>query len=112
MANLFIPPLGTKITLGADWYFALHDEYKNGAMIRALKALPSDRFCDEKNFAWVSLPAGTVLTLRTYRIRLGQAASDRVTFTAKVGKASHRFWVHLKHANLIDVADPAPHDDQ
>lgn len=110
--NLYIPPLGAKLTLAKDWTFDLWDEYRNDAMIKALKVkmpVPPRGVANYRNAtvsAPVTLPTGTELIIRTYRIRLGQSADDRITFSAKIGKKSHRFWVELADANRIEfVAD-------
>lgn len=108
MKTLYIPPLGAKLVLAADWNFRLFDEYSNAPMISVMKALDVARLRNERVFGKGMLPAGTELTLRTYRIRLGQADADRITFTAKVGKRNYRFWVKLEDANLIQLAEPSP----
>jgi hypothetical protein len=112
MKTLHIPPLGTELTLAADWTFTLYDEHRNSALFAGLKLkFPVDarghRQCWGANMLSVpaTLPAGTVLTVRRYYIRLGQGAFDSVTFSARIGKKSHRFWVKLADANRIQLAD-------
>lgn len=58
----------------------------------------------------VTLPAGTTLVVRRIFIRQGAGDFDSVTFSARVGKKSHRFWVKLEDANNImfeETADAA-----
>jgi len=111
--QLHIPPLGAKLTLASDWTFELYLEYRNGAMIEAMKIhFDKRKFGDgEMYLDWntnqhkpATLPAGTELIVRRYYIRLGQSAFDSVTFSVKVGKKSHRFWVKLADANNIELA--------
>lgn len=106
--KLHIPPLGAVLTLASAWTFDLWDEYRNDAMISALKVkMPEPPRGTYSRNGFVSapatLPAGTELIVRCYRIRLGQGAADRVTFSAKIGKKSHRFWVKLADANNIEL---------
>lgn len=108
MKNLFVPPLGTELTLAADWTFALYDEHRNDGLYKGLKIpfpLDGRSYGRDMLSKEVTLPAGTVLTVRRYYIRLGQNAFDSVTFSAKIGKKSHRFWVKLADANRIQLAD-------
>lgn len=107
MKSLFIPPLGTRLVLARDWTFLLYDNYRNDAMIRALKVAPVARLRDESVSFPARLPAGAELVVRNYRIRQGQHGTARVSFTAKVDGKAHRFWVSLADANKIDARDPA-----
>ena len=115
MTTLHIPPLGAELTLATDWTFELYLERRNSGLIEALKMISQypKRKWGGGDLApdWsanlhvpATLPAGTVLTVRRYYIRLGQAAFDSVTFSAKIGKKSHRFWVKLADANSIQLA--------
>lgn len=111
MSKLSIPSLGTELTLAKDWTFTLHNEYRNDALIAALKMkMPTcpRGYYDRNASLPVTLSVGTVLTVRRYYIRLGQQAFDSVTFSAKIGKKSHRFWVKLADANNIELAEPMP----
>jgi hypothetical protein len=111
--QLFIPPLGKELTLAADWQFNLHFEDRNRTMLAALKIQWPRGKNDSQIWegelrdrpAKATLPAGTLLTVRRLYIRLGQKAFDSVTFSAKVGKKSHRFWVKLADANKIVFAE-------
>jgi len=111
MTTLHIPPLGAELTLATDWTFDLYGEQRNLGLFANLKiAVPRDpRYnChDERACVKATLAAGTVLTVRRYYIRLGQAAFDSVTFSAKIGKRAVRFWVKLADANRIEFAEPA-----
>lgn len=108
MARLFIPTLGTKLTLAEDWTFALHGEHRNGGMFHALGLKqPQDRYGYYAPSMSVpaTLPAGTELTVRRIYIRQGQAGFDSVTFSVLIGKRQHRFWVKLEDANSIKFVD-------
>ncbi|WKZ86281.1 hypothetical protein N5B55_04845 [Ralstonia pickettii] len=105
MARLFIPPLGSELILAADWTFSLFAEYRNTALFKALKLKePRDKYgCYDPNLsAPVALPAGTTLFVRRYYIRQGMKGFDSVTFSAKIGKKQHRFWVKLEDANRME----------
>ncbi|UUZ75445.1 hypothetical protein LP414_27400 [Polaromonas sp. P1(28)-13] len=105
--NLHIPPLGEELVLAQDWSFTLHNEHRNEGLVRFLKlTMPKDKhgYYDRNATLPVTLPAGTKLTIRRYYIRLGQKAFDSVTFTAKMGKSSPRFWAKLADANKIAFA--------
>lgn len=120
MAKLTIPPLGTELTLAADWTFELYAEYRNAGLVSYFNPpypRRKNRDGDDIGIDWygdlhapVTLPAGTVLTIRRYYIRQGRGAFDSVTLSAKIGKKSHRFWVKLADANRIEfkvVEEPA-----
>ena len=106
--NLHIPPLGEKLVLVSDWTFDLYQEYRNTAAAKHFKAVYAT---DERGYYnhkappfKVTLAVGTELTIRRYYIRLGQKDFDSVTFSAKIGKKSIRFWVKLADANKIEFA--------
>lgn len=114
MKILHIPTLGAELTLAADWAFDLYAEHRNAGLVDHFNPpypRRKNRDGDDIGIDWygnlhapVTLPAGTVLTVRRYYIRLGQSAFDSVTFSAKIGKRSHRFWVKLADANRIVLA--------
>lgn len=115
--NLYIPSLGTHITLATPWTFDLENEERNDSL-RKLLNIPSpvnkewwyDRISDTRR---VTLPAGTVLSVDRYYIRQGNASHDSITFnlvshpdfppTKKTKLA--RFWVHLRDANYMRIEE-------
>lgn len=103
--KLFIPPLGTELKLADDWAFDLYLEGRNSGLIRALKVdFDRGRVSMFSNLSKkVTLPADTVLTVRSYFVRQGGRGKDSVTFSAKVGDKSHRFWARLDDVNRICV---------
>jgi len=106
MRNLFIPPLGTELMLALDWNFELFNEYRNGGFMKAMKDNRDTSFNGYPGFGSkvATLPIGTVLTLRRIYIRQGQDSCDSVTFSTRIGKKLHRFWVKLADANAIVLA--------
>jgi hypothetical protein len=100
--NIFIPPLGTKLTLLEDWHFELPDEYLNHRMIAILKAAPPARDI-VRNATWRAiLPVGTELVIRTIDVRQAQNGFEKIAFSAKIGKnPSTRFFVRGACANKI-----------
>lgn len=120
--KLFIPEIGTKLTLTTDWVFTLYHENRN---------LPLFKFLDIKMWSWgyqdqtcplpaqVSLPAGAVLIVDRIYIRNGKSDFSSVTFRASIpgkktvkgafGKTGVRFWARLSDVNNIEyeLTDPA-----
>lgn len=109
--KLYIPRLGDRLILSADWTFKLYDEHRNDALFKALKIpFPVDgdgrRQCYGRHqlSVTVTLPAGTELAARRIYIRQGQRAFDSVTFSAKIGGKFRRFWAKLDEVNGIEFA--------
>lgn len=101
MKRLFIPKLGTVLTLAADWTFNLSGDGANDGLFKALRlprALHADTGVD------VTLAAGTELVVRKYYIRLGQCDADHMTFAARLNGKSHRFFAKLCDVNRIHYA--------
>lgn len=92
MRSLFIPPLGTELTLAEPWTFDLYDEHRNSSLIETLglefdrKATPRER----DRSASVTLPAGSVLKIDRLYIKKGQGDFDSVTFFLKGAKTKGR----------------------
>lgn len=105
MKRLFIPKLGTVLTLAADWKFNLAADRLNDGLFKALR-IP--RLLNADTGADVTLPAGTELVIRKYYIRLGQCESDHMTFGARLNGKSHRFFAKLCDVNRIDYSDTPP----
>lgn len=116
--RLFIPTLGTVLTLSQDWAFVLHEERRN------------EKFANQKGLAlnytawgrWttagerqrkalrVTLPKGTFLKVDRIYIR-GKADDarefDSVSFYCNPGARTGlrgRFWAKLDDVNLMEVA--------
>lgn len=122
--TLFIPPLGTKLTLAEDWTFTVYQEYRNTSLIQLMRGMPIDRswsgyFATAKalnagqhmhgspigQFTWA---AGTVLTMDRIYIRKGSPDFDSVTFYAKYAvtpkkSKSVRFWAKLADVNRLRI---------
>lgn len=127
--NLFIPPLGTEITLAEPWTFDLYREFRNDSLISILgvKFPEADYYERLKQKESVTLPAGSVLKVDRLYIKKGQGDFDSVTFYLKgaskpgykrsyvggdgkertytVPKKAARFWVKLHDANKIAMVD-------
>lgn len=103
--NVFIPPLGTRLTLTEDWHFNLPDHYQNEPLIKLLKAAPPGRIRapEHTNPTWPAvLPAGTELIIRTIDVRQAQNGWEKIAFSVKIGKGSStRFFVRGAEANKI-----------
>ena|SRR6185503_20165078 len=106
MANIFIPSLGTTISLIEPWRFNLYGEYRNSSMFKYLKIQYPE---SDWNSGWmpksvnVELPIGTDLKIDRIYIRKGQKGFDSVTFflITKEKEGRKRFWVKLEDANKI-----------
>lgn len=120
MTRLFIPSLGTELTLARDWTFTLYNEHRNQTLITALGvAYPEQRdyYKRQDQNEQVTLPAGAVLKVDRIFIRKGAATYDSVTFCLKasvkspvvaMGKSirgSVRFWVKLADANNLEFVE-------
>lgn len=108
MKNLFIPPLGTSITLAQDWAFELHREHRNYDFFGHL-GLQYPTWDSKVESVSATLPAGTILKIDRIYIRKGQKDYDSVTFhvvNSKGKKVTNaRFWVKLADANKIMLVD-------
>ena len=103
--KVFIPPLGTRLTLTEDWHFNLPDHNQNETLIRMLKVAPPGRIRapERTNPTWPAmLPAGTELIIRTIDVRQAQNGWEKIAFSVKIGKSpSTRFFVRGAEANKI-----------
>jgi hypothetical protein len=112
--KLFVPEIGTRLKLTADWTFSLYDESRN---------VPMHEFQTGKKWTWdyrrndppipVTLPAGAVLIVDRIYIRNGASdfssltfrallSKDKKSFKAPFGKAGVRFWAKLAEVNTIE----------
>lgn len=84
MRQLFIPTIGSEITLAADWTFALFNEYRNDqmALYMGLDKQVSQRtwHTSGNKLKDITLPAGTVMKVDRIYIRKGAEDFDSVTF--------------------------------
>lgn len=118
MPFLFIPPLGTELTLATDWTFALHDEYRNSSLKQAMDIQFKQvaHWLQNDQFEMVTLPAGLIVKVDRIYIRSGQSGFDSVTFSVAAKHAKKqtwpngrfngalRFWVKLDDANKLEFA--------
>lgn len=116
MPFLYIPPLGTELTLANDWTFNLHNEYRNETLIAALAVqFPKVSYWDQnKQFHSVTLPAGLPLKVDRIYIRSGQSGFDSMTFSVLAKHVKNRswpnsrisgglrFWTSLEDANKLE----------
>lgn len=113
--KLFIPEIGTRLKLTADWTFSLHYERRNAPMYE---------FQTGEKWEWnwrvnntpalpVTLPAGSILVVDRIYIRNGASdfssltfrallSKDKKSFKAPFGKAGVRFWAKLAEVNTIE----------
>ena len=111
--KLFIPEIGTKLTLTKRWTFNLHHEYRNdmAGVELGLADLGVHGTYSWKIGKWhanpgpdvVALPAKTVLTVNRIYIRQGAEDYSSITFWAKIPgmKKKIRFWAKLSDVNNI-----------
>jgi hypothetical protein len=102
---LFIPPLGTKITLAQPWTFKLYSEYRNARLFELWGLKMPDRWASPNYEASIerTMDMGTILTIDRIYIRKGASGFDSVSFYMKAPKAKKavRFWAKLDDVNRI-----------
>jgi hypothetical protein len=109
MTKLYIPALGDRIKLTADWTFLLFPESRNMSLYTHLKIEYPRTFFDVKPVK-VTLPAGTELGIDRIYIRRGNKDFDSITFnllgvpTQKLygPRVRVRFWAKLAAVNTIE----------
>lgn len=122
--KIFIPKLGTKLTLSKAWAFNLHDERRNEAFWLAVHGKPAReqyyygyhngyhtspvKTATAKDLGHkpakpmkTTLPKGTVLTIERIYIRNGASDFDSITFRITKGGTvpAGRFWVKTEDIN-------------
>lgn len=110
--KLQIPALDTKIKLSMPWTFRLFQEHRNGLFISNLRKAGFDIPSPPPNapYSWystthltnVTLPVGTILSVKRIYIRSGQEEYNSITFNAMGDEIKGRFWVKLDDANNIE----------
>jgi hypothetical protein len=117
--KLFIPEIGTNLTLQSDWVFTLYKEQRNLTLFKKLNYEVQDRWNLRHlpEMCKVTIPKGTVLTISRVYIRNGNDGYSSVTFTiSKTENKKHqlsgsRFWAKLIDVNEIDYFQQACNDD-
>ena len=74
--KLFVPPLGTVVTLSKVWHFELHNEHRNHTLFDHFKVTATRTLQSIK----ASLPKGSKLKIDRYYIRQGLKDFDSVSF--------------------------------
>lgn len=130
--RLFIPTLGTELRLLKPWGFPLFHEYRNEKLLEALGIARRpwtrwDLVTGQQTNApmphdWVTLPAGTILTVQRIYIRGSFRDFDSVTFSCNPGVRQPkrkkgdppaapvlkgRFWAKLDSVNEMEVEEIA-----
>ena len=111
--KLFIPPLGARLRLTAEWQTELWHEYRNRALLDSLGIPHMSTYSEPKAASVIALPPMTVLVVRRIYIREGVSEYDSVTFSLprmdnmhiqwqKPSNQQLRFWVKLHDANKIE----------
>lgn len=123
--QIFIPTIGTVLTLADDWTFDLYEEHRNDKFAnqaglefgyngwsthRWVQNADGTHTCVPPRSTPVTLPQGTVLKVDRIYIR-GKTddarAFDSVTFFcnpgARKGPLKGRFWAKLSDVNQMDV---------
>jgi hypothetical protein len=103
MPKLFIPPLGTELTLAEDWTFNLHYEYRNVTLLEHL-GVNCDVLRRRYHYSYnkpikVSIPAGEILTVDRLFIRKGASDFESVTFLWKGKKTEKK--VETRHGTAF-----------
>lgn len=104
--KLFIPEIGTKIKLTADWKFVLYNEYRNRGL-RDIILKPYNNAFSGQNII-VTIPEDTILTVDRVYIRKGVSDYSSITFNiSKKENPKHiyggtRFWAKLSDVNNIE----------
>ena len=104
--KLFIPEIGTKIKLTADWKFVLYNEYRNRGL-RNIILKPFNNTYSGQNII-VTIPEDTTLTVDRVYIRKGVSDYSSITFNiSKQANPKHiyagtRFWAKLSDVNSIE----------
>lgn len=123
--NLYVPEIGDRIKLTADWTFDLHTEYRNKTLMEHFGITFNQREYVEnrERINSVTIPSGTVLKVDRIYIRQGLQEWSSITFYAEgIGKGkgsfgkpkTARFWAKLVDCNKIEfeletaVADQKP----
>ena len=108
--KLFIPPLGTKLTLLKNFTFDLLCEERNQKLWNLKMQLPMSSIpWQHARDLWkpVTLWAGDELIVDRVYIRKGYRSYDSVTFRGwtRESGTDHkiRFWMKLEDANRLDV---------
>lgn len=122
MNRLYIPELGTVITLAEDWTFDVIREHRNTSLYDSWKDCSWEEA--KKDKAVCKLPKGTVLVIDRIYIRKGQTDFNSVSFNIPAkfykpddiwefvyndkysktkAKKSVRFFVKLADANTMMI---------
>lgn len=109
--QLFIPTIGTKLKLEAEWVFSLIVERRNDSLLReaGLGAIANHgRQFRDSSAGKVSLPKDTVLEVDRIYIRKGKGDYDSITFVTKHhpqwGNKRTRFFVRLSEVNGMECS--------
>jgi len=109
--RMFIPEIGLRIKLAADWTFPLYHERRNDALLRPLSIKSSYSYGAVPPSTPYTLPAGTILGISRVYIRSGLAEFSSITFTIVPDmkkkpkerlKTRGRFWAKLSDVNRIE----------
>jgi hypothetical protein len=107
--KMFIPDIGTIITLKEDWTFDLYYEYRNMSLIDKLVDDESKKFnWDKSHFESIKclFCQDTILKVDRIYIRKGNSDYSSLTFYVKNGKYQGcRFWAKLHDVNEMEVYD-------
>jgi len=96
--KLFIPRLGTQLTLKTAWTFTLHNEHRNSRF----RLLYHGKGAQPPSIK-TTIPTGAKLVVERIYIRKGASDFDSITFRLLADKAlglpGGRFWVKLDEIN-------------
>lgn len=119
--RVFVPELGTVLTLAEDWTFKLINEQRNASLAKMLGASADYYFpwgtkenpIDEGQWygrrrvpvdpGSYTLPAGTSLEVDRIYVRKGNEEFSSVTFKTRVNGKQIRFFAKLDDINRMEV---------
>lgn len=106
--KLYIPDIGDKITLAADWEFKLYVESRNKSLLNKFDYEFKYTYGQDIDYHTVTLPKGITLEVDRIYIRKGAHMADYSSVTFKVVSTEFknfnkaRFWAKLADCNNIE----------
>ena len=106
MAKLYIPQVGDKLKLSANWNCKIFNEYRNSNIFEKLNI---DKSNSPNSNIDVTFPKGTVLKVSRLYVKSPASSYDSITFIVDSSPMKSlvkgRFWVKLMSANHIEFEE-------
>lgn len=103
--RLYVPDIGHKLKLQADWTFPLYHEHRNDSLLRYFTGEGYSwgwRENENKSVPTVTIPKDSILTVDRIYIRKGSSDYSSITFRVVLNGKSYRFWAKLEDCNKIE----------